>query len=59
MKEAVVKLVLNAVLGNKVLLFKTFIFLAEIIVKRTDNELDDEFLALVKDNLGKLTSLSK
>jgi hypothetical protein len=43
---------LKLILGNKSLMMKMFFLLAEKIVEETDNELDDEFVELLKQALG-------
>ena len=46
------KFALRMILGNKSLMLKMFFLLAEKIVEETDNELDDEFVALLRHALG-------
>ena len=54
MIEATIKTVLKLALKNEILLYKIFIWLAEVIVKRTSNDLDNQFLEIVKSNLTDL-----
>jgi len=47
-----VKMALKLILKDSDLLMKVFFYLAEKLVERTDNELDDELLELLKEHLG-------
>ena len=46
------KRLIKMVGNNHAMQLKLFFFLAEIIVKRTDNELDDKFLLILRESLG-------
>ena len=48
----IVKKLIKMLAGNHALQLKLFFFLADIIVKRTDNDLDDKFLAIMRESLG-------
>lgn len=52
MKKRIVKFVLNMILKDKMLLVKVFLYLAEKLVERTDNQLDDELLRMLREYLG-------
>jgi len=51
MKFLIKKLV-KMLTANHDLQLKLFFFIAELIVKRTDNDLDDKFIDLLKSSLG-------
>ena len=46
------KYALRMILGNKSLMMKMFFLLAEKVVEETDNDLDDEFVELLRHALG-------
>lgn len=46
------KRLIKMITGNHALQLKLFFFLADIIVKRTDNDLDDKFLNIMRESLG-------
>ena len=48
----ILKRFIKLITGNHALQIKLFFFLADIIVKRTDNDLDDRFIDMMREALG-------
>lgn len=53
------KAAIGAILSNTSLQRALFFWLAELIVKQTDTPADDEFLEIVKKNLGETPDLTE
>lgn len=47
-----IKKIVRMLTANHALQLKLFFFIAELIVKRTDNDLDDKFIDLLRNSLG-------
>lgn len=48
----ILKKLIKMLTANHALQLKLFFYIAEIIVKRTDNDLDDKFIDILRESLG-------
>ena len=55
----VMKAAIGAILSNPKLQREVFFWLAELIVKHTDNKMDDKFLEILKANFDEAPDLTE